>query len=289
MPSPKSLPRIAIATCRTLPEPDPDEAALVGALARAGAWVSLLAWDGDTPLPAPGEVDLVLVRSTWSYARNVDAFVTWLRALGSRAKVANPVPVLLENVDKIYLRGLASRGIPIVPTAFVDRGDRRTLAAVREAHGFSEVVVKPRVSAGSWKTMRFSEGAPLAEEAFASLVAERDVMVQPYVASVDGHGERSIVVLEGRVSHAVRKSPRFSGDAEAVARVPVADDERAFAERVLSSYSDLLYARVDVARDASFGLLLMELELLEPSLFFREAPEALPGFVQSIVRRATVG
>lgn len=290
MPSPPaSPPRIAIATCRALPEPDPDEHALIGALARAGAWVSLLAWDGDAPLPAPGDVDLVVVRSTWNYARSVDAFVAWLAALGSRATVANPVPVLLENVDKIYLRGLASRGIPIVPTAFVDRGDRRTLAAVREAHGFAEVVVKPRVSAGSWKTMRFPEGAPSAEEAFASLVAERDVMVQPYVASVDGHGERSIVVLDGRVSHAVRKSPRFSGDSEAVVRVPVADDERAFAERVLASYEGLLYARVDVARDASFGLVLMELELLEPSLFFREAPEALPAFARAIVRRATVG
>jgi glutathione synthase/RimK-type ligase-like ATP-grasp enzyme len=289
MSSPTSPPRIAIATCRSLPEPDPDELALVGALARAGAWVRLLAWDGDAPLPAPGDVDLVLVRSTWNYARNVEAFVAWLRALEPRAKVANPVPVLLENVDKIYLRGLAARGIPTVPTAFVDRGDARTLAAIRETHGFSEVVVKPRVSAGSWKTMRFPEGAPTAEQELGRLVAERDVMVQPYVASVDGYGERSIVVIDGRVSHAVRKSPRFSGDSEAVVSVPIADDERAFAERVIASYEGLLYARVDVARDASFGLLLMELELLEPSLFFREAPSALDAFVAAIVREATRG
>mgnify|MGYP003378554150 CR=1 FL=1 len=280
-------PRVALATCQTLPEADVDEAPLLGALAREGATVSLLAWDGDSSRPAAGEHDLVVVRSTWNYSRAVEPFLAWLDAVATVVDLRNPVAVLRENVDKIYLRALAARGVPTVPTAFVDRGSNVAFSDVCAEHGFGDTVVKPRVSAGSWKTERFAKHErEKAEAFFRALVAERDVMVQPYVASVDGHGERSLVVLDGHVSHAVRKSPRFSADAESVTRVPIADDERAFALRVLAPYEGLLYARVDTARDDAGQLVLMELELLEPSLFFREAPEALPGFARAIVRMA---
>lgn len=281
--------RIALATCFALPEPDVDEAPLLGALAREGASVSLLAWDGPSPLPDAGEVDLVVVRSTWNYARDLAPFLSWVDSLAHVVAVKNPPGVLRENVDKSYLRAFAERGIRTVPTAFVDRGATLSLSEVCAARGFVDVVVKPRVSAGSFQTERFARpDAPEAEAFFRSLVEHRDVLVQPYVESVEGRGERSIVVLDGRVSHAVRKSPRFSGDAEVVTRVSVDDDERRFAEAVLAqaSYDGLLYARVDTARDADGKLLLMELELLEPSLFFREAPEALPGFARAIVREA---
>ena len=282
-------PRIAIATCVAPPEEDVDEGPLLRALAREGATVSLLPWDGPDAIPAPSELDLVLVRSTWNYAQSIGKFVEWLTRIEPVVAVRNPVAVLRENVDKAYLRVLGARGVATVPTAFVDRGATTSLAEVARSNGFSEVVVKPRVSAGSWKTKRFEAGRGEGEgEAFfAGLVAERDVLVQPYLASVEGRGERSIVVLDGEVSHAIRKSPRFSRDAESVTRVPIDDDERAFAAAVLAPYTDLLYARVDVARDDGGALLLMELELLEPSLFFREAPEALPAFARAVVREAT--
>lgn len=279
--------RIALATCRVLPEPDRDEAALLGALAREGAEVRLLPWDGDAPLPSPRELDLVVVRSTWNYAKLLEKFVSWLGALALRAPVENPVAILRRNVDKVYLRALADGGVPIVPTAFVDRGRGRGLARVAEELGARDLVVKPRVSAGSWKTRRFEQVDGEAEAFFAALAEERDVIVQPYLASVEDRGERSIVVLDGAVSHAIRKSPRFSGEAESVRRVDVDDDERAFAAAVLAPFGSLLYARVDVARDAAGGLVLMELELLEPSLFFHEAPEALAPFARAIVRRAS--
>ena len=280
-------PRIAIATCQDLPEVDVDEAPLLGALAREGAIVSLLAWDGPSPFPRAGELDLLVVRSTWNYARNVGPFLAWLEAVAEVAPLRNPRQVLEENVDKGYLRTLAARGVATVPTVFVDRGSPVSLAHVRRKHGLDDVVVKPRVSAGSWKTERFNRNdEATSERFFRNLVEERDVLVQPYVASVEGRGERSIVVLDGAVSHAVRKSPRFSTDAESVTRVPIEDDERAFAEEVLAPYEGLLYARVDTARDASGRLVLMELELLEPSLFFHEAPEALPAFARAIVREA---
>ncbi|HQY61880.1 MAG: hypothetical protein IPF92_15110 [Myxococcales bacterium] len=290
---------VAIATCATLPEPDHDEAPLLGALARAGLVVSLLPWDGPPvwrAWPDSGRApDLVVVRSTWSYAQALAEFLAWLAAIEGATTVLNPPAVLRGNVDKRYLGELAARGVPIVPTAFVDRGRDTSLAEVCKMHGFDDdVVIKPRVSAGSWKTSRFTAAERAAgDAALRVLAAERDVMVQPYVRSVEGRGERSVVVLDGVASHAIRKSPRFSGDAEAVTRVELADDEREFATKVLAAVDELhptseplLYARVDTARDEQGALLLMELELVEPSLFFTEAPEALPGFVAAIARGA---
>lgn len=289
---------VAVATCATPPEADEDEAPLLGALARAGVQVSLLPWDSSDPsgpaeAPLAGHTpDLVLVRSTWNYAQSLPAFLAWLDAVARVTPVWNPLSVLRRNVDKLYLRDLAARGVPVVPTAFVDRGSKASLGEVCAANGFDDVVVvKPRVSAGSWNTARFTAAErTLGDAALQALVGERDMMVQPYVRSVDARGERSVVVLDGAPSHAVRKSPRFSGDAESVTRVELDDDERAFAMRVLEGALEpgetLLYARVDTARDERGALMLMELELVEPSLFFTHAPEALPGFVRAVVREA---
>ena len=282
-------PRIALATCRVLPERDLDEPALLEALVRAGATVSLLEWDGPRPLPEP-DVDLVVVRSTWNYAQNIEAFLGWLRALEAQGvAVGNPVQVLRGNVDKGYLAELSAQGIAIVPTAFVEKGSAPSLAELRATRGFGEVVVKPRISSGSWKTARFGlapEELEAGERYLRELSGERHVLVQPYVKSVEGRGERSIVVLDGEVSHGIRKSPRFAGESESVEVVPVDDDERAFAARVLALYPKLLYARVDVARDDAGGLLLMELEACEPSLFFAKVPGSAERFARACVREA---
>ena len=101
-------------------------------------------------------------------------------------------------------------------------------------------------------------------------------MVQPYVRSVEGHGERALVWIAGEITHAMRKSPRMEGDPESVGAVPVLDDERAFALKVLEPFAKaLLYARVDLARDENGALMVMELELVEPSLFLIYNPPAL--------------
>ena len=104
---------------------------------------------------------------------------------------------------------------------------------------------------------------------------------------VETNGERSIVWIDGAITHAIRKTPRFSGGSEQVSgEVAIADDERAFAERALAPFaSELLYARVDMVRDAEGTLRVMELELIEPSLFLVQSPRALERFVAAIARR----
>ena len=112
-------------------------------------------------------------------------------------------------------------------------------------------------------------------------------MVQRWMPSVETYGERSLVWIDGEITHAIRKTPRFAGGVEQVSgEVPIADDERAFAERALAPFaSELLYARVDMVRDAEGVLRIMELELIEPSLFFQQSPAALARFVTAINRR----
>jgi hypothetical protein len=115
------------------------------------------------------------------------------------------------------------------------------------------------------------------------------MMVQPYLASVEGHGERALVAIAGTITHAVRKQPRFSGQHEHVSdAVPISPAERSLAERALAVATArfprrrLLYGRVDMTLDRRSELVLMELELIEPSLFFVQCPSALERFVAEI-------
>jgi glutathione synthase/RimK-type ligase-like ATP-grasp enzyme len=281
--------RVALATCRVLPEPDPDQAPLLEALAALGVDASLRAWD-DPRGSELGDVDLCVIRSTWNYYRDRTAFLSWAEEVSTRTALQNPLRVLRWNTDKAYLRALAGLGIPVVPTRFLDRGDRASLRALLSESGWSDVVVKPTVSASSYLTRRFSSRELEEGERFlAELLRERDAMVQPYLRSIESHGERALVWIDGELTHAVRKSTRFHGGHEAVSGVEVSDEERGFAERVLATVEDeLLYGRVDVARGEDGELMVMELELCEPSLFLAWHPPALARFAAAIRERARV-
>lgn len=285
--------RIATATCVTLPEVDPDAPLLAEALRRHGATPSCLAWDA--PEADFASQDLVVLRSTWNYHRDLPTFLAWVDRTSAQTNLANPAHVVHANARKIYLLDLERRGVAVVPTEVVRRGETRTLADITAARGWAEVVVKPLVSAGSFQTERFTPATHADGERFlATMAAERDVLVQAWMPAVDTSGERALVWIDGELTHAVRKAPRFAGGQESVSAAPVAiaDDERAFATRVLDASGfarEILYARVDVVRDGDGALRLMELELIEPSLFLEQHPPALERFAKAIVRRARAG
>jgi glutathione synthase/RimK-type ligase-like ATP-grasp enzyme len=281
---------ILLATCHPLPERDPDWDPLSAALDAARLQYAWHAWDDHA---APWrEAPLVVVRSTWDYIHRLDAFLSWADALGAR--LVNPAPMLRWNAHKGYLVELAGEGLPVVPTELVRVGEPTTLEEVLVETGWRDVVVKPAVSAGSFRTRRVRADTLEAEDAsfFAALSLERDVLVQPYLKSVEGYGERSLVTVDGAVTHAIRKTARFDGQTESVSDTPqpIAPEERAFAERTLAAvrkrFGELpFYARVDTARDEDGSVRLMELELIEPSLFFEQGPEALDLFVEGLRRR----
>ncbi len=111
--------------------------------------------------------------------------------------------------------------------------------------------------------------------------------MQPYVPSVDDYGERSIIFIAGELTHAIRKAPRFAGGIEqTTGPYPIDDAERALAEAALAPYRDrLLYGRVDLARDAAGRPMVMELELVEPSLFLARSAYALERLVGALAAR----
>jgi len=281
---------ILFATCHPLPEVDVDQEPLTEGARAAGLEFDWAPWDA--PLERFRSADKVVIRSTWDYIHRLDAFLAWCDALGP--KLLNPPRVVRWNAHKGYLLELERAGIAIVPTELVRAGTATSLRHVLERRGFGVAVVKPAVSAGSFGTRRV-DGAALtaADEAFfAEHVAVRDMLVQPYLRSVETSGERSLVTIDGEVTHAIRKTARFDGQDEAVsdAAMPVADDERAFAHRTLDAalaangIGRLLYARVDMARVDDGSLRLMELELIEPSLFFTRAPHALDRYLRALAR-----
>ncbi len=279
--------KMFLLTCAQLPEPDHDAPLLDAALRARDLDPELLAWDEPSALDrltaAPGS--LVVVRSTWNYYRHYPAFLRFVQSASRVARLCNPAEVIAWNTDKRYLEALAARGIAIVPTRYVEGkgAPGETLTALMDREAWGDVVVKPRVSAGSFETHRFRRGE-LDETLFGKLRAERPLMVQPYLPSVETSGERSVVCFEGEVSHAIRKSPRFAGGAESVRPEPVSPDEDAFARSVLAAagFGPLLYARVDMARGPAGEPWLMELELTEPSLFLEGNEQALTRFADAI-------
>ncbi len=293
-------PRVALATCAVLPEPDPDDAPLRAALEEAGLAPLAVAWDGPDPLEPLDSCALCVLRSTWNYPQAPEAFLDWLGKAAQRTTVVNHPAIVRWNLHKRYLLDLAQEGAPVVGTLLVEQGGCVDLA--REAtlrswrHG---VVVKPAVSAASFRTQRFGPGELAAAQAFLDeLTQERDALAQPYLSSVEGPGERSLVWVAGCFTHAVRKAPRFAGQNEEVAEkaVPIEPDERAAAERVLEAFRrscpqarKALYLRVDLMRDERGAPALSELECVEPSLFFAQGPEALARFVAAIVRLTRSG
>ena len=250
-------------------------------LRRAGLAVESRAWTE----PLDG-FDLILPLLAWGYCRAAPAWRATVADWGIRGlKVRNPPDVLGWNVHKSYLGRLAERGAPVVPTLYVERLDEAALEGAAAAFDTDQLIAKPQVSASGWQTIRWSPGA--------SLLGGPDgpAMIQPFLPAILGEGEISLIHIEGIFSHAIRKRPG-SGDfrvqvehSGVIASHVPAPDELAAAEAVLAAVGeDLLYARVDICRDRGGRPVLMELELVEPELYFEHDPNQGAGFAEAVVR-----
>ncbi len=271
------------------PDPDHDAVPAVAAFAQRGISAQVVNW-------ADPDVDwstfrLLLLRSTWDYTERYAEFLHWLDHVEGVTRVLNPPAVVRRNTDKRYLAGLERAGVPIVPTSFVDPSDDLAglTAAIRRWDVAAGIVVKPSVSAGARDTLLTRDFDEAVAHAVKVQGDGKAVLVQPYLASVDGEGEMAVIILEGEPSHVIRKVPALTqgGHGDAAEALPVSDELRTAALRVLSvepGLRDLLYARVDLVRHGDV-LRLMELELVEPALFLVERAGALDTFVDAVAAR----
>ncbi len=276
--------RVGLITCVRIPEPDPDQEPLLTALRAVGVDAEMLAWDD--PEATPDAFELCVLRSPWNYFQHLQSFLEWILRAEQSTRLLNPGDVVRWNVHKGYLRELEAAGVAVVPTAWVNRGESASLADVMEREAWDAVVVKPAVSAGSYRTERFhcSEAAA-GQRLLNDLSRDGDVMIQKYMPSIEGRGERALVWIDGAFTHAVRKSPRFSGSEEKTSEaMELSRQELAFGQRVMSRIeNNLLYARVDIMENENGTPTLSELELTEPSLFLDQSTTALNRFVAAIV------
>jgi glutathione synthase/RimK-type ligase-like ATP-grasp enzyme len=287
--------RVALVTCARLSGLDPDDEPLRDALVEKGASVGVPVWDD--PAVDWKAYDVVFLRSTWDYHLRREAFLSWLESIDPVTRLVHSPGLVRWNSHKSYLTRLAAAGAPVIPTVVLKAGPRASLHQLLEDKGWQDAVAKPAVGLDSFGIVRLQPGDTASEEAALRLLAERDLLVQPYVPSVADHGERCLVVIDGEISHAVRKNSFFLGGRHAGPEgraVPVADDERdaaravlacARAELELAGVRPLIrYARVDLARDAQGVPRLMELELVEPTLFFSTHPGSADRMAQGLLR-----
>jgi len=290
--------RIALVTgSHAVDRQDRVDLPLVDALTDAGIDLGRPVWHD--PAVDWADFDLVVVRTTWDYTPRRDEFVAWAAGVAERTRLVNPADVLRWNTHKSYLIELEERGAPVVPTAWVARGDRIDLAALLDRRGWARAIVKPAVSSGSDGLERVDDDAASRERGQAhldALTAAGDVMVQPYLAAIESVGELSVVVIDGAVTHAVRKRPRageFRIQEQHGGRYSVEDVDDAVAELarwvVRASGADLMLARVDLVEDDAGVLQLAELEATEPDLYLELSDAGTAALAEAIIARARPG
>jgi hypothetical protein len=231
----------------------------------------------------PGDADATLALLAWGYHLDVARWERMLAAWPSDRPLFNPPALLRWNTRKTYLRELKAAGIPVVPSRF-GPADDASVAAAFDAFGCDELVAKPQVSGGAWRTVRLRRGEPVAPIA--------DAIVQPFLPAVGGEGELSFLFIGGRFNHAVRKvaadgdfriQPQFGGVFSTFAPEPA---DLALAERVIAAAPDLpLYARVDLIRLPDGALALMELEAIEPDLYVQQEPAVPERLADAVLAR----
>ncbi len=271
-------PAVLLATCADVPDLDEDARCLLDALRARGVDAGPAVWTDDEVDWAAA--DLVLVRTTWDYALQRERYLAWADRVEAVTTLLNPAGLLRWSTDKRYLDDLDAAGVPVVTTHFLDEDVAHPLLGV-------EHVVKPTVSAGSRDTHRLAPGEEQrSRQAVRDILASgRTVMVQPYLAGVDEHGETALVHVEGVLSHTLRKGPLLAPGQGAIEdlfapeemslREPSAAEVEVGARALAALPGDgtPLYARVDLLPTAD-GPVLLELELVEPSLFLDLLPEA---------------
>lgn len=281
--------RVAFVTHRALPALSDDDRLAAAALAERGLSVDPVVWDDDRV--EWRRYDLVVLRSSWDYHTRPTLFRQWIdRRAEEGARLWNPPALLRWNMEKSYLLELRDRGIRVPATVAIERGGAQRLNDLMRDRGWRCAVVKPVISADGHRTWTATSPVMRAdEERFAGDLRATPLLVQEYVESIEREGEWSFMFFGGLFSHAVRKraaagefrvQSRFGGTSELVAAAPqIVSRARAVA---MCAPTPWLYARVDGCI-VHQELVVMELEMLEPSLFFSLDRAAAGRFADAIL------
>jgi hypothetical protein len=298
--------RLAVVTAAGVGSDDVDQPLLHAALSARGVPHDLVIWDD--PACDWDRYSMILVRSTWDYTERPEEYLVWTASVADR--LHNPAAVIAWNTDKVYLDELQHVGLPVIPTEFITPAesagiDAMVTGVLAMAQSFGDrpgLVIKPTISAGSKNTSRHHEPASACAEIGRLLDEGHTLMVQPYIAGIDEDAETGAVFIEHNFSHGFAKAPMLTVEGrppepdrrhfvreQVTARQPSAS-QLEVAERVAAwtkqRFGQLLYQRIDMVPGPE-GPLVIELELIEPSLFLTVAPDAANHFAVAVERRLT--
>jgi glutathione synthase/RimK-type ligase-like ATP-grasp enzyme len=267
-----------------------DDEVAVPALEAAGWRVDTLPWrQHATPWSA---FDLVIVRSTWDYWDDVPGFLEVLSQIDRATRLANPLPLMRWNLSKTYLQDLDAAGVATLPSRWFERLSRSDLVAAVQAFPREDLVLKPQVGGNGQGVLRLPQALPEGPVARAlDRYRNRPGMIQPFRPAVTDRGEASLFYFDGALSHAILKRPapgEFRSQEERGAQIeplaPSAALRDAGARAMAALPGASLYARIDLIESPGIGAELVELELIEPSLYFRTDADAPGRFAAAVDR-----
>ncbi len=257
--------------------------ALRAPFAERGMTVEDISWDD--PKADWASYSAVLIGTTWDYWDRLDEFLETLRRIESVTRLFNPVSLVTWNIRKTYLRELETKGAKLIPTVWLDVADEASARAAFDTLGADDLVFKRQIGAGAKGQHRLTRGEPIPE-------MPHPMMVQPFLPMIQTEGELSFIFIDGEFSHALVKRAQpgdyriqstYGGREEKI--TPSADDLAA-ARAIISALDEApLYGRVDMLRGPDGGLLLMELEVLEPYLYPVEGSELGERMAAGVERR----
>jgi len=265
-----------------------DDELAVQPLADLGWHASMVSWR-QTKIPWH-DYEAVIIRSTWDYWNDVEGFLRVLKEIDANTRLANSLQLVRWNLAKTYLREMENKGVAIVPTCWPEKLDASTAEACFRKLDCAEAVIKPVVGANGEDTFRLRRGFREDELAgMEPLFRDRALMVQRFMPAILVEGEYSLFFFNGAYSHAILKVPaagEFRSQEERGADVRSVMPESTLgsrAERALAAIgSTPLYARVDMVRDDAGDFRVMELELIEPSLYLRTDVNAPRRFAEAM-------
>ena len=232
--------------------------------------------------------DCVVFRTTWDYFERFEEFTEWLKQVERQTQVINDPSLVGWNMDKHYLNDLQQKGIPVVPTTYIEKRSVFSLREMLEKIGWGEAVIKPCVSGAARHTYRVNAGnAGEVQKTIDPLLKEEAFLLQPFMDEVIRTGEDTLMVIGGTFTHAVRKRAkpgdfRVQDDHGGTVHeyTPTPDQIRLAEQAMAACTPEPLYGRVDMVRNNRGSWQVMELELIEPELWLRYHPNAAERFAE---------
>lgn len=281
--------RIAFATHNGFPTLTDDDQLAADALVKQGIKVDAALWT-DSKV-SWSNYSAVVIRSCWDYHLKSNEFRSWLDELEKKQAVLwNPINIVRWNMDKTYLNDLQEKGISVLDTIWLQNGEKNNLVDLMRQKNWKQAVIKPMISAAANDTETVSlDEAGQYQKDFEALLEKGGVIIQDFAEEIQMCGEWSLIFFNKQYSHAVIKRPQngdfrvqrdFGGTAHPMeAPLRLIDQAQSILDGI---ESNLLYARVDgIERDGQ--LFLMELELIEPHLFFEMHSQAADRFADALI------